>query len=242
MLPFQSFVNRKGGVGKSTVSSQIAFGLAYIGFNTLIISADSQNDSIKLLGKSKSEFKDYKGILSFFTEDIIEKIKIADNLEAITSESLSKINKTLNTLKRLDVKFSKKLLEISEGYDYVIVDTSPSDSTYNDQIIIHSHHIIVPLELSDLSVDAVREVLEYLEELEEDGSKVKMIIPNKYRSNIKDHREYLEMLHEVFGENMISEPIPLRVDTERLNRFDKSVFEMKDSEVFENIVRKVVQL
>lgn len=237
-----SFVNRKGGVGKSTIASQIAFGLAYVGFKTLLVSADSQNDSIKLLGKSKSEFKDSKGILSFFNDEGIEKISISENLDVVSSESLSKINRTLNQLKRLDVKFSKKLLELSEGYEYIIIDTSPSDSTYNDQIMIHSHHIIVPLELSDLAVDAVREVLDYMEELEEDRSKVKLIVPNKFRSNIKDHREYLDMLKEVFGENRVADPIPLRVDIERLNRLEKSVFEMKDSEAFENIVREVVQL
>lgn len=242
MAKIISFVNRKGGVGKSTIASQIAFGTAYVGFKTLLISADSQNDSVKLLGKTKAEFKDYKGILSAFNDEKIDKIKITDNLEAITSESLSKINKTLNTLKRLDIKFSKKLIEMAEGYDYVMIDTSPSDSTYNDQIMIHSDHILVPLELSDLAVDAVREVLDYMDELEEDKNKVKLIIPNKYRSNIKDHREYLDLLHDVFGKDKVVEPIPLRVDIERLNRLDKSVFEMKNSEVFENIVREVIQL
>lgn len=242
MAKIVSFVNRKGGVGKSTIASQIAFGIAYVGFKTLLISADSQNDSIKLLGKSKAEFKEHRGILSAFNDGGIDKIKITKNFEAITSESLSKINRALNTLKRLDVKFSNKLLEITEGYDYVIIDTSPSDSTYNDQIIIHSDHIVVPLELSDLAVDAVREVLDYMEDLEEDKNKVKLIIPNKYRANIKDHREYLELLYDVFGKGKVVDPIPLRVDIERLNRLEKSVFEMKDSEVFENIVRKVIEL
>lgn len=65
--------NRKGGVGKSTIASQIAYGLSYLGYNTLLLSADSQNDSGKILGIYKEDLAKKKDLKAFWVILLVKK-------------------------------------------------------------------------------------------------------------------------------------------------------------------------
>ena len=65
--------NNKGGVGKSTISKNIASGLAMSESKVALVSFDAQNDSLALMG---FEFIDEKNGLKAFVKNNKKDIKI----------------------------------------------------------------------------------------------------------------------------------------------------------------------
>lgn len=241
--------NRKGGVGKSTISSQISYGLAYLGYRTLLLSADSQNDSGKILGVYKEDLikkKDLKALLSNTAsrEDVI--INIRENLDMIYTENLGRLNSFLAEEKRVEKMVEIGLDSFSEFYDFMIIDTSPSDSKINDCLLVYADSIIVPVETSYLSSSAIEEMFDYVSQLREDLSKIKLIIPNKYRKVVKKHNEHLQAIKEIFKdtETKVLSPIPIRSEIEKAGEEGLSIFETKSDiqEIFGEILKEVADL
>lgn len=237
--------NRKGGIGKSTITAQLAHGLAILGMRTLLISGDSQNDVLKLLGVTEfpEEGLCYALENKEFKVDEV-KIEVRENLDAIHMESLSLANKLIDSIKRPEIRI-RKIFDGFHEYDYVLIDTPPSDSPMNDQFYIVCDSIIVPVATNFLSSSALVAVFDYLEDLDESVDKIKMIIPNLYRTNLNQHNEHLELIRtELEGTNIkITRPVPLRTEIERAASEGKTVFELNNKELydcFEEIIRGVL--
>ena len=109
--------NRKGGIGKSTITAQLAHGLAILGMKTLLISGDSQNDVLKLLGITEfpEEGLCYALENKEFKVDEI-KIEVRENLDAIHMESLSLANKLIDSIKRPEIRI-RKIFDGFHEYD-----------------------------------------------------------------------------------------------------------------------------
>lgn len=241
--------NRKGGVGKSTIASQLAFGLSYLGYNTLLLSADSQNDSGKILGIYKEELYEKPDLKDFLAgkveaQDIL--ISVRENLDMIYTRNLGRLNSVLAEEKRVEKMVEDRLSEYEKDYDFMLIDTSPSDSKINDCLLIYADNIIIPVETSYLSSSAIEEMFEYVSELREDLSKIKLIIPNKFRRVVKKHNEHLEAIKKIFegtGTTVV-EPIPIRSEIERAGEEGKSIFEIKSdvAQIFGDILKVVAVL
>lgn len=241
--------NRKGGVGKSTIASQIAYGLSYLGYNTLLLSADSQNDSGKILGIYKEDLvkkKDLKAFLGNLASEEEVLISIRENLQMIYTENLGKLNSFLAEEKRVEKMVQVSLDKFEEDFDFMIIDTSPSDSRINDCLLIYADSIVVPVETSYLSSSAIEEMFEYVSELREDLSKIKLIIPNKYRKVVKKHNEHLEAIRNIFLDTgtKVLNPIPIRSEIEKAGEEGLSIFEIKSDlqEIFGEILKEVAEL
>ena len=133
-----------------------------------------------------------------------------------------------------------------ERFDFMIIDTSPSDSRINDCLLIYADSIVVPVETSYLSSSAIEEMFEYVSELREDLSKIKLIIPNKYRKVVKKHNEHLEAIRNIFLDTgtKVLNPIPIRSEIEKAGEEGLSIFEIKSDlqEMFGEILKEVAEL
>lgn len=241
--------NRKGGVGKSTISSQIAFGLSYLGYKTVLVSADSQNDSGKILGVYKDNLEKKNDLKDFLSgnaniEDSL--ISVRENLDMIYTKNLGRLNSFLAEEKRVEKLVEDQLDSLGKEYDYMLIDTSPSDSKINDCLLIYADNIIIPVETSYLSSSAIEEMFDYVNDLREDLSKIKLIIPNKFRRVVKKHNEHLDAIKTIFKDTptKVVRPIPIRSEIERAGEEGVSVFEIKSdvAQVFADILKEVAAL
>lgn len=241
--------NRKGGVGKSTITAQISFGLAYLGFRVIMLSADSQNDAGKILGVYKQNLAEKKDIKEFLSTDIsIDEaiVPVRENLDMLYTKNLGRLNSFLAEEKRMEKLIEAKLNKFSDNYDFMIIDTSPSDSKINDCLLIYADSIALPVETNYLSSSAIEEMFEYVSELREDLSKIKLIIPNKFRKVVNKHNEHLHAIASIFKDTgtKITIPIPIRSEIEKAGEDGKSIFEIKSdvSEIFGEILEEVADL
>lgn len=220
--------NNKGGVGKSTLSKNIAHGLAMLDYKVALITSDAQNDSLILLG---GWFEGNKGFKHFVQTGDDVRVRTRTNLDYFPVETdifgSNLKNKIIMTFEKL-----------RDEYDYIIVDCAPVFNVLNDIILEITDEIIVPIKLDKLSTAGITRLLDRTE-----GSKITQIVPNLFR-NTKISREYYSHLSEFFKDTgvILSEPIPETVLEEYLSEKGKSIWEThsKKIEPIQNIYGEII--
>ena len=204
-----SIINYKGGVGKTTITSNLAAGLATKGYKVLAIDLDPQSNLTLSFIQIKNFEKNYaekKTIRNWFKEDtktkkfknlIVKPEKLDnENLNLICShiglintdiELATRMNGATNESQKSNYInthsiLKKGLQEIEkENYDIVLIDCPPSFNIVTRNALVASDYYMVPIKLDYLSTLGLDELNAHIEELRRD-----------YNSNIEDKDEYMK--------------------------------------------------
>lgn len=220
--------NNKGGVGKSTLSKNIAHGLAMLDYKTALITSDAQNDSLILLG---GWFEGGKGFKNYVQTAEDCHIKIRKNLDYYPVETdIFGIN--------LKNKIKEAFSVLKTKYDFIIIDCAPVFNVLNDIILEITDEIIIPIKLDKLSTAGITRLLDKAE-----GNKITQIIPNLYR-NTKISKDYFINLKSFFKNTgvILSNPIPESVIEEQLSEKGKTIWETqaKKAEELQTIYGNII--
>ncbi len=242
-------LNRKGGVGKSTVAVHVAHGLALKGNNVLLIDMDEQNDASLFLGFTSEDYK--KSLYDLFMENEITElyeciIHARENLDLLPSKHIDQINEELYRTTDTGSYLVNKLRGVEDiGYDYIIIDCGPQRSRINDEVLRYVDGIIVPVQVETASVRAVGNIYDYLSELGLSADKITLVVPNMYDQRTSDGKENLEFLKEFFNDSrLLIEPIHRRIKITETGKFGRTVYE-SDAEAakqFDHIVERLVNI
>lgn len=220
-----AITNRKGGVGKSTMSSHIAAGLALKGYNVALVDTDSQGNAGLMLGIGQEdglfnlliEKKPLDEVVRYVPKENYGNPEVTGNLILIPSADRTyQIPYMLKSDESF--LFLEKLEELgqSANLDYIIVDTNPSLSLFDGSVYLASDAFIYVTECEMLSLQGVQRAFEQLKNFSKQRrrylqreSKILGVIPNKFRSKTIIHQENIKKLIGAFGD-LVWDPIVLR--------------------------------
>jgi len=200
-----NFWNIKGGVGKSSICFLSGKFLASQGKRTLIIDLDSQRSLSHSLGFDDTG----KTIFDFLSDstslDSLVKETSIQNLSYIPSSF--KVLKIQNSV--LQNKFKKSFKELSEKYDYILLDNSPSLNSLIIAGVSSSDRLVIPALISIFDLREVSFVLDEAKEINEnlDVSIVLNRVQNIDKVSV-DEAEYLEGFQSKFGNYLTKNKIP----------------------------------
>jgi len=223
-------LNNKGGVGKSTISVQLSHGLAKLGFPTLLIDLDGQNDSSLFLGFSEDSYRrTFYDLLDRRNPAKLEEciINARDNLDLLPTSHIEEINAEFHRASRIDLLLKEYLKDLEAmHYDFVLIDCGPQRTKINDAVLCYIDNIVMPVQVEAASVRAVGNIYEYLSDLRLDPDLVSLVVPNMYDQRTNDAKENLEFLKEFYsGQDILTEPIHRRVRITEAGKLGKTVFE-----------------
>lgn len=176
--------NRKGGVGKSTITCNLAAVAAANGKRTLVIDIDPQANSTTYLGEDGNdnvvgmpEYFDSQINYSFrdFAPDDFVRPTQFDNLFLVSAnQSLIDLETKLASRHKI-YKLRSFLQSLAEIYDEIYIDTPPVLNFYSLSALIASDRCLIPFDCDVFSRDALFELLDNVKEVKEDHNSDLMI-------------------------------------------------------------------
>lgn len=163
-----AFVNQKGGVGKTTSSINLAASLGLLGKKTLLVDLDPQGNATTGVGIVKSEVKD--SVYELLTEksdvkEVIVKTKFKNLYTIPASINLAGIDMELMEISRNNKDFvaqlqlKKALDQVSEVFDYIILDCPPSLGLITTNALAASNSVIIPVQCEFFALEGIMQLL-----------------------------------------------------------------------------------
>ena len=189
--------NQKGGVGKSTISTNLAAQSAVAGQRTLLVDLDAQGNSTHYAGVNVSEdsltVSDlFKQVAGWFSSprppaDFVQATPF-DNLFVLPSHpGLADIERELESRYKM-FKLKEALHTLQSEFDQNVIDTPPNFNFYSKAALIAADRFIIPFDCDDFSVQAIGRLLDNVMELKEDHNRdliLEGIVINQFNSQAR---------------------------------------------------------
>lgn len=220
-----TFLNEKGGVGKTTFATHMAAALAIRGRRVLLIDADAQGNATTTVGlNNQPHFYDlcvrnakWRDVIRPVHPDVYGEVKAAPKGELyIVSGNVETRHVTEGIRQREHIR--NRVQELNGNVDYIIFDTSPTPSLLHDAIGFATDYVIIPTDCEMFSalrglpssVAHVQAVQSAAQNLGVHLAQIIGIIPNRFRKGTISHEDVLKGLHKRYGD-LVWQPVPLSV-------------------------------
>lgn len=157
-----SFINQKGGVGKTTTCVNMASYLAVMGKRVLLVDLDPQGNASSSLGIDKDN--NLKTIYNVIVDDnlldeIIIKSKV-DNLDIVPSNvDLAGAEIELVQMNNREKVVKKILQTVRNSYDFICIDCPPSLGLLTVNALTASDSIIIPIQCEYFALEGLTQLM-----------------------------------------------------------------------------------
>ncbi len=222
-----AIASQKGGVGKTATVTNMAVGLVSLGYKTAIIDMDAQGHIALSFGIKKTN------LTKTIYDVLIGEAKMRDIKQHAFGVDLYLSNNSLANLStkvmaHLNAKLfpapkyllRKAIAQINTQYDYILIDTSPSNDMQTMNSLLASTDIIIPVLPEGLSIDGIYETIVLIKGIQEQGEGSKLNILGILPTMVQDHTN----LHHV-----------------KLQELRKEFAETPDIKVFDTVIKRAIR-
>lgn len=247
-----SFINQKGGVGKTTMAFNTAFALAQKGKKVLAIDLDPQAN-LTLLFEAKNNYNLHHLLVNSIKElkmihapailsDILHYSKGDVMVDLIPGgQELSGFELTvagINAPRQLILKRFLEMSTLKDRYDYIIIDCPPTLGLLVINALCASDGVIVPFKADDFSRKGLEHFYQVLNDISDMGivkaPEVVLHVPNlvdlRRKQENDDLTKIIEAVDHEMGEGKVFSPFLNKAGLVKSLSGRKSVFDFKGQE------------
>jgi chromosome partitioning protein len=225
-----TIANQKGGVGKTTTAANLAHGLVLEGRKVLLVDLDPQGQCATILGL-RPESGAFHLLVSEIPHKQIVRMTDRENLYVIMGDKKTATAQTVLSVQRTPITFARdKLLPIlnEDGFDYIVIDTSPSVGELQEQALWASQGVLVPCATDYLATDGVFSINATLQKLHAEhnwNGRILGILPTFYDEVTRESRATVLDLQKQFG-GLVLTPIHRATVLRECAVEGKTIFEL----------------
>ncbi len=170
MAQIISFVNQKGGVGKSTSSTNLSSYLAALGKYVLLVDLDPQANATSGMGLDSQNLplNLYNCLIDeMLPEEVIKKTNIFGYDIIPASSDLAGAGIELVNSQNREFKLYEILRRIRTNYDYIIVDCPPSLGLLTINGLVAADELIIPVQCEYYALEGLGQLLKTIDLIKE---------------------------------------------------------------------------
>src|SRR5699024_6093948 len=210
--------NQKGGVGKSSITVNLAAISAAKVLKTLVIDLDTQcNASQYLLGMDAyHELPPEPNIGDYFSQTLSFRLKEKAPMEFVhatkhanlyllpSSPELGELQTALERKYKI-YKFRSMIRALSRSFDAIYIDTPPSFNFYTISALIAAKKVLIPFDCDAFAKDSILTLLDNIAETRADHNEdltIEGIVINQFQARARIPQELVKELEE-FGQPIL---------------------------------------
>lgn len=219
-----SFLNQKGGVGKTTSTINIGAGLAKLNKNVLLIDFDPQASLSCSLGIEAPEYSVYDLLKKTKS---LEKVMIKKGKMVVVPASidLSAVDHEFRNAAGKE-QMLKKVLSGVKKFDYILIDCPPSLGLLTINALAASNEVYIPVQTEFLALQGLGQLIDTLAVVTKrinPALKIGGIIGTRYNRR-KINKDVFEYLIENFKDKAFKTFIRENVSLTEAPSFGKDIF------------------
>lgn len=200
--------NNKGGSGKTSTDTNLAFELAKQGKKTLLIDSDQQANATEVLARGRKYYSQFGNticdVYSNQRFDIRNAIIPAvvpkgeedeeeiNNLFLLPSDpSFERVLDNCLTRHHREKILHRALQPIMNDYEYIIIDCAPGLNLSTSNAVYAADHILIPVDGGSFALTGLEVVLDFVDEVREGNFNSYSVFRNEYNASKKIMNEFL---------------------------------------------------
>jgi chromosome partitioning protein len=225
-----TIANQKGGVGKTTTAVNLAHGLALEGKKVLLVDLDPQGQCATILGL-RPEAGAFNLLISEIPHKQIVRLTDRPNLYVVMGDKKTATAQTVLSVQRTPISYTREKLApilTEDGFDFIVVDTSPSLGELQEQALWAADGVLVPCATDYLATDGVFSINTTLQKLQAElnwPGKILGILPTFYDDVTRESKATVLDLQKQFG-SLVLTPIHRATILRECAVEGKTIFEL----------------
>ncbi|MGX7204515.1 ParA family protein [Enterococcus pingfangensis] len=245
-----SVANQKGGVGKTTTTVNLGACLAYDGKKVLLIDSDAQGNATSGLGVRKPDVK------QDIYDVLVNEVPIRETIIETSRENLSIVPATLQlagaeieltSMMARESRLKSALAEISDDYDFILVDCPPSLGHLTINAFTASDAILIPVQCEYYALEGLSQLLNTVRLVQKHfnpGLEIEGVLLTMYDARTNLGAEVVEEVRRYFQEKVYDTIIPRNVRLSEAPSHGKPIIDYdprsKGAEVYQALAKEVL--
>ena len=200
-----AIANRKGGVGKTTTTVNVATAMAAAGKKVLVVDLDPQGNATTSMGINKS------GRMASSYEVLLGEKRISEavvwteipNFSLVpSSPDLAGAEVELVEIENREFALKKALFKDAVNYDYILIDCPPQLSILTINALSCADGVVIPVKTDYLAYRGLTQLQDSIQEIQElinPELKVLGVIATLYDTRVGDDHDILVLLRKEYN-------------------------------------------
>ncbi|MGU8870433.1 ParA family protein [Clostridium perfringens] len=240
-----ALVNQKGGVGKTTLSINMAAILADLGYKVLLIDNDSQSNVTNTFLTEEPRKTLYNVMLrDIDLKEVIQNTGIKNLDIAVNSLESSDLNLLLGPKVAREMKLKNAIVKSKIDYDFVFVDCNPSLDLSMINALVAANEVIIPIDSSAYSLTGLNNLIKFISDVKVLNSSLEIngFVLNNVDRRTALYKEVADVINQYYPEKLFKQQIGQNVIFNKMQFKKETIINHKDNKAYEELVKLISEV